>query len=445
MSGISLREKWLVGAIFGALLLALSLPSGLNGSAKSATEDEVKVHSTVTQPRYSAPLVFPVRGETYLGCVKTNCGPQAEYKKPVLEHGFWALDIFGEFGDGVYPAGNGVAHIGGRSQGCTSKKSDRQGTWAWVDHGGGLISKYYHLETLAVTEGQVVTTSTRLGGLGASGGMKPCTAAYLHFEVLRISDQGRLQIEPPPLVACHGDQQVTYPTALGQKSWNDVVPLTAMSSSGSDCVKFPPRSSSPTDVAVEVALDRSVRGGKVSSLDTMAVRWKPPGRNANLVTGYAISWEKWSKRTKVWLPPNYVYSSASNTSQVLRGLKRRWTYRVQVWTVDVGGSDPGPSQSILMAQRPGNPKLNPRSSDRGEIRLYWRAPDNRGSQVTGYRVGLSETNGRKAKKTSWRNAAQNPRKYTWRKLKPNRQYRIKVRGVNDIGRGKIAKMRLRAG
>ncbi|HUG85890.1 MAG TPA: peptidoglycan DD-metalloendopeptidase family protein [Euzebya sp.] len=49
-----------------------------------------------------------------------------------------------------------------------------------IAHGGGFVTAYAHLESIAVSNGQSVSTGTYLGGMGCSGS---CTGTHLHFEI----------------------------------------------------------------------------------------------------------------------------------------------------------------------------------------------------------------------------------------------------------------------
>lgn len=59
---------------------------------------------------------------------------------------------------------------------------NQRGNYVTIDHGGGWVSKYYHLEngTLAVSEGETVSAHTPLGYMGSTG---YSTGAHLHFQM----------------------------------------------------------------------------------------------------------------------------------------------------------------------------------------------------------------------------------------------------------------------
>ena len=109
--------------------------------------------------RFGLGLWFPLRGSWVIGCTWNN-GCSGGY------HGYDAIDIArnpsGSIGgDPIYAAGRGVVHIISRSTACGG--SGTIANHVQVDHGGGQTSEYYHLATIAVSEGQTVDENTVLG------------------------------------------------------------------------------------------------------------------------------------------------------------------------------------------------------------------------------------------------------------------------------------------
>lgn len=176
--------------------------------------------------RFGLGLWFPLRGSWVIGCTWNN-GCSGGY------HGYDAIDIArnpsGSIGgDPIYAAGRGVVHIISRSTACGG-----QGTIAnhvQVDHGGGQTSEYYHLASIAVSEGQTVDENTVLGAVGHTGWVEPCSFNHLHFEVF----QNGKRIDPT-LQACVNGSRVSYPQALGKSSWSQVPLWTALSNQGLVC------------------------------------------------------------------------------------------------------------------------------------------------------------------------------------------------------------------
>jgi hypothetical protein len=160
----------------------------------------------------SPPEWFPLRGTSRIGCTYLGTGDVCGG----TYHETWALDLGFGRGQGaeVFAAGGGQAHIGGSEAGCGAG----DGTWVWVDHGDGVVSRYFHLASIAIADGQEVDANTVLGTVGDSGQVEPCGAYHLHFDV-RTGGVGGTPVDPGPLKACHGDSLVTYPQALGHDTW----------------------------------------------------------------------------------------------------------------------------------------------------------------------------------------------------------------------------------
>ncbi|MBA3289466.1 MAG: M23 family metallopeptidase, partial [Acidimicrobiia bacterium] len=102
-----------------------------------------------------------------VACVVDNC-PDG--------HGYWAIDFIGDRGDAVYAAGSGILHVAPGNRGCPK---------VWIDHGGGVLTKYRHMDSIAAPDGALVTPATKIGEIGdkslACNGSG--TVNYLHFEV----------------------------------------------------------------------------------------------------------------------------------------------------------------------------------------------------------------------------------------------------------------------
>lgn len=98
------------------------------------------------------------------------------------------------------PTGTPVRAAGaGRVMDATA---NYQGTDAWgnvvvIDHGGGLVTRYAHLERYDVVAGDRVLAGDVIGAVGSTGRSK---GPHLHFEVL----QDGVHMDPHPVVAAAG-------------------------------------------------------------------------------------------------------------------------------------------------------------------------------------------------------------------------------------------------
>jgi len=81
-------------------------------------------------------------------------------------------DYKADRGTPVYAAGTGLVAFAGRQEGY--------GKVIYIDHGGGLVTRYAHLREIGVTRGQVVTADALIGEVGSTG---RTTGPHLHFEI----------------------------------------------------------------------------------------------------------------------------------------------------------------------------------------------------------------------------------------------------------------------
>ena len=80
------------------------------------------------------------------------------------------------------------------------------GNYVIIDHGGGVVTKYYHLErgTAAVAAGERVYAGQYIGMMGASGYV---TGAHLHFQ-LEIDG---VPVDPAPYIERPGEEAERMP------------------------------------------------------------------------------------------------------------------------------------------------------------------------------------------------------------------------------------------
>ncbi len=167
---------------------------------------------------FSDPVWLPLRDPARVSCTYRNCTDSGG----AYYHGYWAVDFLGERGDPIHPAGAGVLHVGAVDGSCRTGTTESSGTWVWIDHGGGVVTKYNHLDSVTPgLDGQLVTPETQIGTMGHSGDHAPCVTDYLHFEV-RTGGVTGPRVDPGRLWGCRGTSRVAFPDSWGATSWNDL-------------------------------------------------------------------------------------------------------------------------------------------------------------------------------------------------------------------------------
>jgi murein DD-endopeptidase MepM/ murein hydrolase activator NlpD len=150
----TLRDGMGVAALAGLIGLLLGLLTLVAPPAPARAAD------------YSAPEWLPVRSAAKVGCVRFTAGGPCGGSY----HGYWALDLLGSSGVPIHAAGSGIAHVGGRDNTCNPNYPYLSpGNWIWIDHGGGVTSRYLHLSSIDITDGQQVSPSTMIGRMGSTG------------------------------------------------------------------------------------------------------------------------------------------------------------------------------------------------------------------------------------------------------------------------------------
>lgn len=133
-------------------------PGGFHGPAPSGEDDHFHVTSG-----------FGTRSDPFTGASRTHKG----------------VDVAAPRGTPVGSARAGVVTFAGRNGGY--------GNLVIVDHGGGMETRYAHLDRIDVQPGAVVEARDALGTVGSTG---RSTGPHLHFEVRK----GRQAVDPSDLL-----------------------------------------------------------------------------------------------------------------------------------------------------------------------------------------------------------------------------------------------------
>jgi len=115
----------------------------------------------------SMPMISPVKGYLSSG-FGYRISPFT--KKKTYHEG---LDIVAPTGEPVYAPADGVVTAVGRIK--------RLGKYIILSHGNGIVTKYGHLKSIKIREGQRVKRDAVIGSVGMTG---RTTGSHLHYEIL---------------------------------------------------------------------------------------------------------------------------------------------------------------------------------------------------------------------------------------------------------------------
>ena len=358
-------RRAVVGLVSVASLALVNLGTGFG----PAVPAEAAPTTTSAGHPYGDPVWFPLRTPASIGCANTGCDNSTS------AHGYWAIDFLGAKGDPVYAAGAGIAHIGANSGGCSTTSSD--GRWIWIDHGAGVVSRYHHMNRIWITEGQLVTPATKVGELGNSGDIAPCTNNYVHFEVRNGGLKGP-RVNPGQLNLCTVNGLVQLPKIWGATSWDDATvhpkPRRISPQGNSNCIQSTWTNTSNPPVG-------TTRAGN----GTATLSWPTPPGGTNAVS---VLIQKYYSSNNTWGSSTWKRISGAPTSYTVGGLDNGRTYRMLVAFHNTGGWSKysAPTNVIPGSSVPAVPRSPlfltwPRAD---YIHYGWEVPNNGGSPLTAY-------------------------------------------------------------
>ncbi len=140
-----------------AQLIALS-----TGFAQGNSSDELRWTSIDLSVLCAEPV--PGRQSSGFGWRSDPIHHNAKYHR--------GTDVRAPHGTPIDAAGNGVVIFAGRQSGY--------GNVVYIDHGGGVVTRYGHMQKILAAKGDVVAAGQRIGKVGATG---RATGPHLHFEV----------------------------------------------------------------------------------------------------------------------------------------------------------------------------------------------------------------------------------------------------------------------
>ncbi len=95
------------------------------------------------------------------------------------------MDFSAKRGTPVRAAGDGIV--------IKAERKNGYGKIIYIDHGAGFVTRYAHLNSISVKEGESVSSGTRIGTVGSTGRV---TGPHLHFE-LRVFEEA---VDPAPFL-----------------------------------------------------------------------------------------------------------------------------------------------------------------------------------------------------------------------------------------------------
>lgn len=335
-------------ALVAVAVIAAAVAVGTAGTpAADAASSPAK---TSADHPFSDPVWWPLRAEVRVDCTTRNVGC-------LNHHNFYGVDVVptGQLGTdkvpksnaGVYAMGAGKAYIRDAHGAKCPAATNSFGTEIWIDHGGGLVSRYGHLkDAKAVTKsGMHVRAGQRIGTVGTSGKSQNCGNAYTDF-MLRpqgIDGSGMAKStefsttgvdgaeRDGQLFACGPDgERQTWPSAVTDTiRWEDVPKRTVIPISSSLCLPqtvplTPNRASGVTLKSTKVD-NKTVKGA-------LKVSWTAPKTSG--VDTVRLELSEYHPSTKAWdrqFRSEWVDVAPTVTSSTFTKLVKGHKYRVRVW------------------------------------------------------------------------------------------------------------------
>lgn len=140
----------------------VTIPAPVNaiGSGGAATSSIYGVYQGSYGLAYPLPQATGISAYTYAG----HTHNARDFQPPTAK---WGTPVVAILAGTVLAAGNGV-------------EDWSYGNSVYIDHGGGWMSRYAHLDSISVSQGQTVQKGQMLGGCGSTGNS---SGLHLHLEV----------------------------------------------------------------------------------------------------------------------------------------------------------------------------------------------------------------------------------------------------------------------
>ena len=342
------RAALLVLAALTTLLGLLGVTATSSAAASASSSSDSAPTVTAAHP-YSNPVWLPLHSGFGIDCAGNNPGCTSD--RP-----FFSIDMVptGQFGADahtsharVYAMGAGVVHIGeAHGTSCGSTPVASFGTWVWIDHGSGVVSRYGHLSKILVKNGTHVAAGQPIGVVGETGKAKNCGVNYVdfmvdhhglannnsyHFNSLRAcSTDGVLQSWPAEAATT---QKPGSSTRVHFSAWDKVRHGTQFPASTGDCIPGGAPSTTTSPATVKVTKPAA---------EHLTVSWSKP---ATTNTQHAmVELSVWHSSSNSWARAhNEIWRSLPATASrvTFTGLMHHHLYRARVSFLGGVGSSRG--------------------------------------------------------------------------------------------------------
>ncbi|MCI1639682.1 MAG: M23 family metallopeptidase [Bacteroidales bacterium] len=146
----------------------------LERKAETVNENFLKIFSETKKKSYILPpLSLPLKNITYAQTGASIGQKINPFYKVMAQHN--GIDLIAQQGEPVFAAGDGIV-----SSVIHSAKG--LGNEVEINHGGGYVTRYAHLQNIDVVKGRTVKKGAEIGEVGMSG---KSFAPHLHYEVLK--------------------------------------------------------------------------------------------------------------------------------------------------------------------------------------------------------------------------------------------------------------------
>jgi hypothetical protein len=332
---------------------------------------------------------------------------------------------------------------------CANTGTSNFGTWVWIDHGGGVVSRYGHLADIAVGDGTLVVAGQRIGTMGTTGKGGNCAVPYVDFQVRHRGVAGP-RVEMKTLKVCAGGNGTGvehWPADLNAADhWRPVAPVFPAPTNDTyfdvwnqvpkRSVDFPVASGSciPGDVPNTPGVPTGLRVSRSGS-GQLTVHWDSAPALAKRVQIRLSVFHPSVNRWDYVQHEQFVSVDPSASSYEFTNLTNGRQYRARI----TFGNSVGYGRSTgWVAATPAAPPNKPRLRDlyvsgvrTANIHYKWYAAVANGAPVTTYEVAIRRVLADGY--TAWTTTRTPAFSYAWYGERRRVVYQLRVRALSNAG------------